>query len=62
MTCREGHSLGSFRSSFFYVDDGGNFAADSICGGREVADANVPNLAANAKSCNGVSQDHGHCV
>ena len=47
---------------FFYVDDGGNFAADSICGGREVADANVPNLAANAKSCNGVSQDHGQCV
>ena len=47
---------------FFYVDDGGNFAADSICGGREVADANVPNLAANAKSCNGVSLDHGQCV
>ena len=44
------------------MDDGDNFSADSICGGREVADANVPNLAANAKSCNGVSLDHGQCV
>ena len=62
MTFREGHSRGSFRSRFFLVDDGDNFANASIRGGREVADANVPNLAANAKSCNGVSQDHGQCV